>query len=192
MTYEIYHWIFIGGAILAGLMLALTVLLFFRYRIPRVIGDLTGSTARKAIEDIRQQNTQSGTKVYKSSTVNRERGKVTAKMTSTGKLARQNTDGAGAMRTDKLNTQKLAEQAASSSDETVLLDATAAETTVLAASVEETTVLKPAAETTVLYEPANGMPVPPVGSAPSGAPTCSGPFVIEYELTYVHSDERIA
>ena len=49
MTYEIYHWIFIGGAILAGLMLALTVLLFFRYRIPRVIGDLTGSTARKAI-----------------------------------------------------------------------------------------------------------------------------------------------
>ena len=186
MTYEIYHWIFIGGAILAGLMLVLTVLLFFLDQIPRVIGDLTGSTARKAIENIRQQNTKTGDKVYKSSSVNRERGKVTAKISSTGKLTGQNTGGTGAMRTDKLNTQKLAEQAALSSSETVLLEDPAQETTVLAVPAQETTVLDSFAETTVLCQPTNGTP------DSSAAPAFGSPFVIEYELTLFHSDERIA
>ena len=70
MTYEIYRYIFYGGLILSGLMLAVTVVLFFVLRIPNVIGDLTGANARKAIESIRNQNEQPGAKRHKPSTVN--------------------------------------------------------------------------------------------------------------------------
>ena len=184
MSYEIYHWIFIGGAILAGLMLALTVLLFFYLQIPRVIGDLTGSTARKAIEDIRQQNTQTGVKVHKTSQVNRDRGKVTAKITPGGRAVQQQTGGVSAMKTDKISTQKLSREAEQSMEETLLLDQPAAATTVLQEPAAETTVLTPRQdETTLLSNQSWGAPAPaPVGGA----------FVIEYELTFIHSDELIA
>ena len=189
MTYEVYHWIFIGGAILAGLMLALAAVLFFYLQIPRVIGDLTGSTAKKAIEDIRQQNVKSGVKVYKSSAVNRERGKVTAKITPSGGLAQKQNTGAAAMRTDKLSTQKLSQQAAESvtepAPETTVLAPAAAETTALDQTLVETTSLAAAAlETTVLSQQSWAPTPPPAGDF--------GPFRIEYELTLIHSDERIA
>ena len=77
MTYEIYRYIFLGGAILAGIMFAVSVLVFFLLKIPTVIGDLTGANARKAIENIRNQNESTGDKTYRSSQVNRERGKLT-------------------------------------------------------------------------------------------------------------------
>ena len=50
MTYDVYRYIFLGGAGLAALCLILSIVLFFVLRIPSVIGDLTGSTAKKAIE----------------------------------------------------------------------------------------------------------------------------------------------
>ena len=57
MTYEMYRMIFqIAGGLSIGL-LVVSVILFFVLKIPRVIGDLSGRTARKAIEDIRKQNT---------------------------------------------------------------------------------------------------------------------------------------
>ena len=65
MTYEIYRYIFFGGAALAGIMLIVAVLLFIFLHIPTVIGDLTGSNARKAIEEIRNQNASSGDKTCK-------------------------------------------------------------------------------------------------------------------------------
>ena len=55
MTYEMYRMIFqIAGGLSIGL-LVVSVILFFVLKIPRVIGDLSGRTARKAIEDIRKQ-----------------------------------------------------------------------------------------------------------------------------------------
>ena len=56
MTYEMYRYVFLGGAIASGLMFAVSIVLFFTLKIPKVISDLTGRTARKAIEDIRLQN----------------------------------------------------------------------------------------------------------------------------------------
>ena len=47
MTYELYRYIFIGGAVLAGIMLVASVLIFFLLKIPHVLGDLTGRNARK-------------------------------------------------------------------------------------------------------------------------------------------------
>lgn len=86
MTYEMYRMIFqIAGGLSIGL-LVVSVILFFVLKIPRVIGDLSGRTARKAIEDIRKQNTQSGDKRHKTSAVNRERGMITDRITPSGNL----------------------------------------------------------------------------------------------------------
>ncbi len=56
MTYEHYRMIFFAGAILAGLFLLAAAVLFFALKIPAVIGDLSGYTARKAIRQIRAGN----------------------------------------------------------------------------------------------------------------------------------------
>lgn len=125
MTYEIYRYVFIGAAILCGIMALVTILLFFLLEIPRVIGDLTGSTARKAIEEIRQQNESSGNKIYKSSAVNRERGKLTDKISPSGSLYPAETGPLdGFMETEKIGTQQLGETDVldnTGSDETTLL-----------------------------------------------------------------------
>lgn len=173
MSYENYRYIFIGAAILCGVMLITSVLLFILLKIPKVIGDLTGRTARKAIENIRNQNESSGDKTYRSSPVNKERGKLTDKISPSGRLMRNPTDMlGGAMATEKIGTQQLAPE------ETTVLDA-GNETTVLDAG-NETTVLtgqldSPAAETTVL----------------SQVDAMNSVFEIEYEITYIHTNEVI-
>ena len=170
MSYEIYRYIFYGGAILAAVMLAVTVLLFFVYKIPTVIGDLTGANARKAIENIRNQNESSGDKLYKTSQVNRERGKLTDKISPSGSLMRDPSGvlGGGAMATEKISTQELPQV-----DETTVLESDA--TTVLGSN--ETTVLgnASAGETTVLV-----------------AEDTPAVFQIEYEITFIHTNEVIA
>lgn len=163
MSYEVYRYIFIGAAILCALMLITSILLFILLRIPKVIGDLTGRTARKAIENIRSQNESSGDKTYRSSLVNQERGKLTDKISPSGRLIRNPTDLlGGAMATEKIGTQQLV------SDETAVLD-----------SGNETTVLgeltSPVNETTVL----------------SQEDISSNIFEIEYEITFVHTNEVI-
>ena len=170
MSYEIYRYIFYGGAILAAVMLAVTVILFFVYKIPTVIGDLTGANARKAIENIRNQNESSGDKLYKTSQVNRERGKLTDKISPSGSLMKDPSGvlGGGAMATEKISTQELPQV-----NETTVLESN--ETTVLGSN--ETTVLDNTGvgETTLLD--AVDAPVT---------------FQIEYEITFIHTNEVIA
>ena len=170
MTYEIYRYIFLGGAILAGIMFVVSVLVFFLLKIPTVIGDLSGANARKAIENIRSHNESTGDKTYRTSQVNRERGKLTDKISPSGRLIRDPSHSLhGAMGTEKISTQQLHPE-----------DVTD-ETTVLTGELtggSETTVLghdDHANETTVL-----------------NAQTFSNEFVIEYEITYIHTDEVIA
>lgn len=167
MTYEVYRYIFIGGAALAGIMLLVSLLLFFLLHIPAVIGDLTGATARKAIENIRSQNTKSWDKTYKSSQVNRERERVTDKMTPSGRLIRHPSgEYGGAMATEKISTSRLNAGAEESFATTLLEQSTAP---------NETTVLTPetSGETTVLTE--NQIT-----------------FQIVYEITFVHTNEVIS
>lgn len=190
MSYEVLRYIFIGAAALSGVMLIVSVLLFIFLRIPRVIGDLTGATAKKAIESIRNQNESSGDKIYKSSAVNRERGKLTDKISPSGNLIHRETNSlAGAMATTKIATQNLAD---TGSDETSVLDAeTGSETTPLG---NETTVLSgidPNATadlnaTTVLSQQGDQTEV--LGEAQ----TKPRIFEIEYEITFIHTDEIIA
>ena len=165
MSYEIYRYIFIGAAILCGAMLITSILLFILLKIPKVIGDLTGRTARKAIENIRNQNESSGDKTYRSSLVNQERGKLTDKISPSGRLIRNPTDLlGGAMATEKIGTQQLV------SDETMVLDS-GNETTVLTGELDNS-----GNETTLL----------------SQTDISNNVFEIEYEITYIHTNEIIS
>jgi len=157
MTYEVYRYIFYGGAVLAAILLVVSVVLFFVLKIPAVIGDLSGATARKAIENIRNQNENSGEKKHGASVVNKARGRVTDKISPSGNLVRNPSANLGnAFATEKISTQKL------------VMEESVGETTVLEMA-EETTVLSYAGETTLL----------------------ENVFVIEYEITYVHTQEVI-
>lgn len=64
----------------AAICLVVTIIIFVRFKIPSVIGDLSGRNARKSIEQMREINEQSGKKSYKPSKINAERGKLTETM----------------------------------------------------------------------------------------------------------------
>lgn len=192
MSYDIYRYIFLISAGLAVLCLILSVILFFVLKIPRVIGDLTGSTAKKAIESIRNQNEKSGDKVHKTSYVNKQRGRITDKMTDSGKLIpTASVNEGGAMATAKISTTVLATQARESY-EASLLEGNTEETTILdSSSGNETTVLSQNTgnETTVLsqdfYNPNTADETSILSQNEANV------FVIEYELTFIHTDEVI-
>ena len=123
--------------IAAGILLLVAVALFFLLDIKKVIGDLTGITAKRAIENIRQQNEQTGEKNYKSSSVNLARGKLTDKISHSGKLIK-NTSGIGiSPHTEKFSTTELNPD----NGQTAILNDSVSETTVLSNPENETTVL---------------------------------------------------
>lgn len=64
----------------AGVCLLLVVFVWFRFSILSVINDLSGKTAKKAIEQIRSNNMRTGDKSYRSSPVNISRGPLTEPM----------------------------------------------------------------------------------------------------------------
>lgn len=59
MTYEIYQYIFYGSLIMCIIMLVLSIILFFVFKIPKIVGFLTGATARKAIKSINEHTEKS-------------------------------------------------------------------------------------------------------------------------------------
>lgn len=66
--------------VVAGVFSALAIAFRFAFKIPAVIGDLSGRTAQKSIEKMRENNEKSGKKNYKSSEKNLGRGKLTETM----------------------------------------------------------------------------------------------------------------
>ncbi len=67
----------IVGYSLAGVLLVVAIILFFKMNIRAIIGDLTGKTAARQIQEIREQNTKSGNKRYKPNAFNIDRGSLT-------------------------------------------------------------------------------------------------------------------
>ena len=124
MSYESYMAVCHACAAISSLFLVISIVLFFKLKILSVIGDLSGSTARKAINDIRERNALSGNKAYKPSAVNRERGKITDRITQTGSVPNETDE---IMRVN-VGTEKIS---ASCENETTVL---ASETTVLPSS----------------------------------------------------------
>lgn len=72
---------------IAGVCLVIAIILWFYFRIPTVIGDLSGRTAKKSIEKMRIANEKTGAKNYKESKTNAERGKLTGTMPDMGKTS---------------------------------------------------------------------------------------------------------
>ena len=79
-TAEILELVSLISFIVAGVCLVLAAFFWFFFKIPTVIGDLSGRTAKKSIEKMRQANMQSGNKSYRSSVTNAARGKITDTM----------------------------------------------------------------------------------------------------------------
>lgn len=107
--------------IIAGVCLVLAVFFWFNFRIPKVIGDLTGRTARKSIAKMRASNEESGNKSFRPSATNVNRGKLTDTMHDLNKAQPQETDSM----TGEIETGVLAENRASGSNDgnsTILLD----------------------------------------------------------------------
>lgn len=175
MTYDVYRYIFIGAAILCGIMFAVSVLIFFLMKIPKVISDLTGLTARRAIKNIREQNEASGDKAYKVSAFNEARGKLTDKISPSGNVVHQYQAQMRGIDTTKIETQEL--QVDEAANQTSVLDQYG-ETSVLSdTGVGETSVLSAPeqlyGETSVLNAVADQM------------------FSVEFEITYIHTSEVI-
>lgn len=127
MTIELLQQLSLASYLLASLFLLAAAAMFFLLDVPKLLGDVTGTTARKAIEEIRQKNASGGDKAYKPSPVNAARGKLTEKITPSGRLERRESSIGINVETQKFSTEKLAAGAA----ETTVLPAGSAETTVL-------------------------------------------------------------
>ena len=177
MTYDVYRYIFIVAAILCGIMFVVSVLVFILLKIPKVISDLSGATARKAIKNIREQNEASGDKAYKVSAFNEARGKLTDKISPSGNVVHQYHAQMRGIDTTKIDTQEL--QVDEAVNQTSVLDQYNGTTLLGNEGVGETSVLtpleQPHGETSVLN---------PVATETT--------FCVEFEITYIHTNEVIA
>lgn len=181
---ELMQMISLFSFILAGVFLLISIALFFLFDIHRVIGDISGATARKAIENIRQQNEETGDKAYKPSKVNMERGKVTDKISPSGRIHKQSDPLTVATGTSKLDNMYY--------DPTTVLEVTS-ETTVLN-NGSETTVLNDGVETTVLnnmYETEMIENQSFGGETTVLSQSTQNVFAIDYELGFCGSAEII-
>lgn len=148
MSVELLQTLSLVAYVISGVLLVLTIVLFFWFKIPQVVGDISGATARKAIEDIRRQNEETGNKTYKSSAVNQARGRLTDKISSSGRLIRNTGRMDAGMGTQKINTDILkadAQRSLQNTQETTMLtQELVQETTLLTQNLaQETTLLTP-------------------------------------------------
>ncbi|TGY39935.1 hypothetical protein E5347_16175 [Clostridium sartagoforme] len=72
--------------VLAGIFLIIAILLWIKFGILNIIGDLSGRTAKKSIAKMRENNEKIGKKSFKPSFVNLGRGKLTDAMKGSEKL----------------------------------------------------------------------------------------------------------
>jgi hypothetical protein len=116
MSIQLYRNVSVICFVLSGLMFILSVVLFFRLNIAKVIGDLTGNTARKEIKNIYEKNTQSSNRRNKPKPVYVENKGVYANANlSQSSVAQSNKAGID------LNEQKFSGQSFRDENETTLL-----------------------------------------------------------------------
>ena len=125
MTYEIYQYIFYGSLIMCIIMLVLSIILFFVFKIPKIVGFLTGATARKAIKSINEHTEQSMSQRLK-----HKKGKAHNEIdfSSSGKLMKKANV---PMDSDSPVTEKFKTASLAPYNETMVLNQRGNETTVL-------------------------------------------------------------
>lgn len=189
MTAEKYMIICYASFVLTVVSFAITIILFIKFNIISIIGDLSGSAAKKGIESIRNNNFRTGNKAYKSSTINTERGRITDRISSSGALKRIGENIGVSVGTERLQmgplyqdesesnniinndpslSQERNNENANYSNVTVFDGNQIDDTVVLSSEYEETTVLKD-----------------------SNCVEKHSEIVVEDEIIYVHSREHI-
>ena len=166
MTVETLHYIAMAAFIASALVFLLSVALFFLLDIPKVVGELTGSTARKSIQKIQEHNKNNSGKLVHSSDPNSH----VTKPSKTGRV------GVG---TEKFKTSTLE---AKNSETTVLVN-------------NETTILTNNNETTILVEnstsaPAAQVPAPAAvaASTPAQGVSPANCEVVESLASYMENE----
>ena len=168
MSIDVLQTCSIGFWVAAGIFFLTAVALFFLMDIPKLYGEISGRTARKAIEQIRKHNEEA----------------------LTGDIAGVHT-GSG-VRTEKFSTATLAPETAMGAT-TVLAEAGAttmlaeAGATTVLAEAGATTVLAEVGATTILTEPEH----PQTAENDRQTPEAVDDFVLENELSYAESVEII-
>ncbi len=91
---SVYEICFYGGLILTILLLIAAILLFVLLKIPRVFGELTGRTAKKGIQNIKNNVThdKSAAKKEQAKYYNQGSGKIKARETISEKTRKENQD----------------------------------------------------------------------------------------------------
>lgn len=148
MDISIFFILAIVSYVLAFVFLVIAGLVWYRFNIHKVIGDLTGRSAKKALEKRREENENSGVKSYHTSPAVKQRGKITTLIDDSNKKQDDQFEKKypNAEKTDVLDNSASVEQ---EDDKTTLLSDSVddEQTTILG---EQTTVLDDG--TTVLNE----------------------------------------
>lgn len=82
----IYKIMFYGGISISVIMFIVSIVLFFKLNILKIIYDLSGVTAKRKIQEIKEQNIISGQKKYVPMALNTEKGQITGKLNISEKL----------------------------------------------------------------------------------------------------------
>ena len=199
MTAEVLQTISSGCYGVAVALFIVTMGLFFILDIRSVYGELSGRTAQKAIDEIRKKNEETGTKAYKPSKVNAERGKLTDRISDSGQIisATDNLASGIGVGTEKFPTDRLNpagnETTVLQSQETTVLNGTEQETTVLVQQRQETTVLTAAQQETTVLISNQGLPqqLPEQNDVPLQNGSATQPFTVDVDLCYTGSEEMI-
>lgn len=142
MSVELLKTLANASFIVALVMLAITVILFFALKIPQVFGELSGRTQRKAIEDMKNINSneteQDNNLDYYKDAVGR-----TDKLPSQQYEVKQRPPVAGVQKTDVITDNQGSNKTSIINEQTTVLEQGNSKTTVLNQQISNTTILTP-------------------------------------------------
>lgn len=193
MSIELLQNLSLASYVLAGVFFMVSVILFFRLDILKLIGDFTGANERKAIESMRLQNENASENSYKFMRSSTAKGRLTDKISPSGRLMHNTSEIMPSATTEKFSTLELMPSA----NETTVLSAGMNETTVLSPGMSETTVLSPVMnETTVLSQGMLGFgdTVDLLEDNPvlePEMPALTGIFRLDIEMSFMGSTEIV-
>jgi|GEM_PF-338937 len=155
MTVEMMQTLSLVLYILAGVLAVVAIVLFLALRVPRIIGELTGSSARKAIENIRKQNVESASQDAEHHRAQMSGSQMTDKISRSGRLAQRETRMSETPSRETLNRESL-RRSGSGTKKLGVQKPTAGETEVLRPGMGETEVLTNTAGETEVLRPTAG------------------------------------
>lgn len=133
MSYDNYMLMYYIALAVCIVFFLITILLFFVLKIPKAFGDITGRTAKKAIQSINEENERA-----KAQRETERMGAMeTDRITPSGKLVKDSIG--NTVVTETIGTEQLGE--------TTVLGSSAGETSVLSSNAGETTLLENSFET---------------------------------------------